>query len=162
MKKYYYADKKGQQAGPIAADQLTQNGVTETTYVWCVGMSNWDKAGNIEELKQFFAKDDAGKESEKEKPVKTENPQDSLPGNCPDNNLTWALVSILSFWPLAIVAIIKATQVKKLWEKGEQEQAIANAKSARLWALISIISGAVLGTTSNIVLIATCILLAVL
>lgn len=162
MKKYYYADKKGQQAGPIAADLLTQNGVTENTYVWCVGMSNWDKAGNIEELKQFFAKDNAGKESEKEKPAKTENPQDSLPDNSPDNNLTWALVSILCFWPLAIVAIIKATQVKKLWVKGEREQAIASAKSASQWAMISIISGAVLGTISNIALLVTCILLAVL
>ena len=52
---YYYINSAGQQAGPIAADQLAANGVTGETLVWKAGMSQWTKAAQVAELQSFFA-----------------------------------------------------------------------------------------------------------
>ena len=162
MKKYYYVNKKGQQAGPVTADQLIQHGVTAKTYVWCTGMDNWDKAGNIEELKHLFVTDNNKGKNEYGTLFDSPTQEDENMADCPNNNLLWAIVSAISFWPLAIVAIIKAIQVKKLWKEGEQELATQSANQARTWAIASIISGAVFATMSNATMLIICIAIALL
>jgi hypothetical protein len=156
MKKYYYVDKKGQQAGPVPVDQLLKQGITANTYVWCVGMANWEKAGKTEGLKSLFTtnKTKSGGEIGSLFPEETETVDYT---NCPDNNLTWAAVSAISFWPLAIIAIVKALSVKKQWKAGKQEQAAESAKQAKNWAMASIITGAVIGIVSNIIMLIACI-----
>ena len=162
MKKYYYVNKKGQQAGPVTADQLLQHGVTTNTFVWCAGMDNWEKAGSVEELKYLFT-DNGNKTQTGYGTLFDTNPQDADEfSGCPANNLTWAIVSAASFWPLAIVAITKAKQVKKLWKEGEKELAEKNAEQARSWAIASILSGAVLGIISNLIMLLICITIAFL
>ena len=162
MKKYYYVNKKGQQSGPVSADQLIQHGVTEKTYIWCTGMDNWDKAENIEELKDLFT-GNRSKDRAEYGSLFDSNHQDAdgLSG-CPENNLIWAIVSAAIFWPFAIIAIIKAKRVNKLWNEGEKELAEKNAKQAKNWAIASIISGAILGVISNATMLIICIALAFL
>jgi interferon-induced transmembrane protein len=65
------------------------------------------------------------------------------PGPKPPNHLAWAIVSIFLFWPLAIVAIIKATSVDTEWNSGRYAEAQSSSDSARTFCLISTIIGAV-------------------
>ena len=70
-----------------------------------------------------------------------ENQDNIRPGDVqspPDNNLVWAIVStILCCWPIGIFAIIKATNVNKLWAQGDYagaQQAADDAKKYSIWA----------------------------
>ncbi len=55
----YFAALNGQQAGPfdMAAlqGQVSSGQVTRDTLVWCAGMANWTKAGEVAELSNLFA-----------------------------------------------------------------------------------------------------------
>lgn len=55
MKNYHIIGKNGQQAGPFPGEDLAKQGVTRDTFVWCEGMANWQKAGEVEELCALFA-----------------------------------------------------------------------------------------------------------
>lgn len=62
----------------------------------------------------------------------------------PDNNLLWGiLVTILCCLPLGIVSIIHATKVDGLYNTGQYEQAIAEAKKAKQWAIYGAIAGVI-------------------
>lgn len=54
MNSYYYAGHDCQPYGPIEASQLKNYGVTRETLVWCDGMENWAKAGDVPELAPLF------------------------------------------------------------------------------------------------------------
>lgn len=53
MKSYYYIEN-GQQKGPVSVKLLKQYGVKESTLVWCEGMSGWQQASYVPELKSIF------------------------------------------------------------------------------------------------------------
>lgn len=62
----------------------------------------------------------------------------------PDNNLVWAILStIFCCLPLGIVSIISATKVDNLWNSGQHDAAIAEAKKAKNWAIYAAIAGVV-------------------
>ena len=54
----YFVNLNGQNVGPCNSSQLqqmVQNGtLTKSTYVWKNGMANWELAGNVPELANFF------------------------------------------------------------------------------------------------------------
>lgn len=56
---------------------------------------------------------------------------------CPDTNLVWAILcTVLCCLPLGIVAIVKSTSVKKLWNQGrydEAQKAANDAKKFSIW-----------------------------
>jgi hypothetical protein len=60
-------------------------------------------------------------------------------GPPPPNHLARAIVAIFFFWPLAIAAIVKATQVESLWARGDFHGAQAASDSARKYANICFI-----------------------
>ena len=54
----------------------------------------------------------------------------------PDNNMVWAVLStVLCCLPLGIVAIVKASNVNSLYDRGDYAGAEAAAKSAKSWAI---------------------------
>lgn len=53
MRKYYYAEGKVQR-GPFTFDELKEYNITTNTKVWCEGMSNWERAGDVEDLSRLF------------------------------------------------------------------------------------------------------------
>ncbi len=55
MKNYHIIGKNNQQAGPFPGEDLVKQGVTRDTFVWCEGMSDWQKAGEVDELCAIFA-----------------------------------------------------------------------------------------------------------
>ncbi len=60
----------------------------------------------------------------------------------PDNYLAFAIVSaILFFLPTGIVAIVKASQVDSLYNRGMYEEAEEMSRSARKFARISMFVG---------------------
>lgn len=50
----WYLYKNNQQTGPFSMDELTTQGVTPQTYVWCAGMEGWKIASEITELSHIF------------------------------------------------------------------------------------------------------------
>ncbi len=143
MNTYYYIDKNGQQAGPITGDLLTQNGVTGSTSVWCEGMSSWQKASEVSELKHLFASippPPPGSNSQSIPPVNPTREQ------CPDTYLVWAILStILCCWPLGIPAIVHASKVEKLWNQGDKTGAREKSEQAKMWCLIALGGGVLAG-----------------
>ncbi|MER7082158.1 Interferon-induced transmembrane protein [Saccharopolyspora kobensis] len=59
-----------------------------------------------------------------------------------NNNLGWAIASLLICWPFGIPSLIKALQVSSLWYQGQHPQAQAAADEAKKWGKIGVIVGA--------------------
>ena len=54
MANYYFIGPNGQSQTAVRPEELLLNGVTKDTFVWCEGMTDWAKAGDVAELKQLF------------------------------------------------------------------------------------------------------------
>ena len=52
--KQYYINVDNKQIGPLSFDELKENKITRETIVWFEGLQDWQKAGDIEELKLVF------------------------------------------------------------------------------------------------------------
>ncbi|MCU1432155.1 MAG: Interferon-induced transrane protein [Actinotalea sp.] len=71
----------------------------------------------------------------------------------PPNHLVWAIISVFLCWPLAIPAIINATQVNSKWALGDvagAQSASANARKFALWATIAGAIAIVIAIIANI------------
>ncbi|AVZ40420.1 MULTISPECIES: CD225/dispanin family protein [unclassified Dietzia] len=66
----------------------------------------------------------------------TGSPGAARPG--PPSNIGWAVASILFFWPLAFVAMTRASDVYPLWAAGHHAEAEAASASAKKLGLISL------------------------
>lgn len=53
MKQYYYSDGQNQ-FGPFTKEELRGQKITKETLVWCEGMSDWVKAGDVDDLADLF------------------------------------------------------------------------------------------------------------
>ena len=63
---------------------------------------------------------------------------------CPNNNLIWAILcTVMCCVPLGVVAVVKATSVEKLWYQGQHEAAEKAAADAKKWAIIGMVSSAI-------------------
>ncbi len=61
-----------------------------------------------------------------------------------DNNMTWSIVSIFLFWPLAIPAIINASKVNPMLQQGDYASAQNAAAESKKWSKLALIIGGVL------------------
>ena len=151
MENYFYVAANGEQAGPVSGENLKQCGVTKETLVWCSGMADWEKAGNVSELKPLFEEvppipSVSPVPPVPSSPVSTVSPDPSPEpvGKCPDNYLVQSiLVTLLCCVPFGIVAIINAADVEKFWNRGEYGKAKEKAETAKKWCLASLICGLV-------------------
>jgi len=73
-----------------------------------------------------------------------------------DNNMTWSIVAIFLFWPLAIPAVINASKVNPLLQVGDYAGAKAAATESKRWSRLAIIIGLI---WIPVVLICSCALL---
>lgn len=53
--KYYYISDGQNQIGPLSRQELSDKNITRETWIWYEGLSEWQKAGDIEELAELFA-----------------------------------------------------------------------------------------------------------
>jgi hypothetical protein len=62
----------------------------------------------------------------------------------PDNYLVWAILcTVLCCLPLGIVSIVYSTKVSGLWAQGRYAEAQSASDSAKKWAIIGAVVGAV-------------------
>lgn len=54
MKSYFYLDAQNSQHGPVPPERFAECGVTPTTLVWCMDMSDWQPANSQPELREWF------------------------------------------------------------------------------------------------------------
>ena len=50
----YYAIINDVQRGPFNLDELSDAGVRPSTYVWCKGMQDWEKAEDVADICRMF------------------------------------------------------------------------------------------------------------
>ena len=50
----YFAMIDGERRGPYELDQLVEAGVHPSTYVWCKGMDDWEKAEDVADICRYF------------------------------------------------------------------------------------------------------------
>jgi hypothetical protein len=74
-------------------------------------------------------------------------PQAPAPGwgqSEPDSHLVWAILcTVLCCLPLGIVSIVYSTKVSGLWAQGRYAEAQSASDSAKKWAIIGAVVGAV-------------------
>ena len=170
MNDYFYLDNNNQQQGPISPTQFSMYGVNANTLVWCKGMTDWQRAGSVDELSFYFGSNTGDTTTP---PPYTPNtpPQQpnygsnyggetpnygSAQGNssngttdlrpCPDSNLVWAILStIFCCIPTGVVAIIYASKVSDRYLMGDIKGAYDASKKAKNWALYGLLASVVVG-----------------
>lgn len=66
------------------------------------------------------------------------------PSPPPANNLVWAILAVLCFWPLGIASVVNAAKVNPLMANGDVEGARAASRKAKNYAIWSaVVAGAV-------------------
>lgn len=65
----YWINQEGVQKGPFSIDELQAMTLGEDTYVWYSGMSDWQKMGEIEELKHLISHEAPQEEITEVQPV---------------------------------------------------------------------------------------------
>ena len=150
MEEYFYLDAQNQRVGPVSAEQLAAQGLTETTLVWKQGMPDWKAAGMVPELATYLTPTGA-QETVMEQGASVQSPQPVQMGATPDNYipkpdnwLVWAVVTTFCCCNIfGVVACIKAAQVNPYYESGNHLMAQQKAKEARTWVIVTAISGIV-------------------
>ena len=170
----YYIGKNNERLGPFPLEKLISNGLTPDSLVWCQGMPGWKRATEVPEVAALFAPQPPAQpqyapqvqdyqqpyqQPQYQQPYQQpqyqqpayqqqygyQQPQYGYRPPRPDNNMVWAILStILCCLPLGIVAIIKASNVNSLYDRGDYAGAEAAAKSAKSWAMWSAISAVVI------------------
>ena len=137
----YFLGKNNQRLGPFPLEQLLANGLTPDTLVWCEGMPGWKKANEVPEVAALFAPQQQYQQPQ----YGYQQPAYNNAPPRPDNNMVWAILStILCCLPLGIVAIIKASNVNSLYDRGDYAGAEEAAKSAKSWAMWGAISALII------------------
>lgn len=142
----YFAFIDGSQQGPFELEELKEAGVHPSTYVWCKGMDDWQRADSVEEIRNLFKKHlehraeetatvkhiEADFQPDKAEPQDTPPPPDQIrfgriPASVepePDINtppqvsMTLAVLSLLlCFPPSGIAAVVFASKAQKRWEE---------------------------------------------
>lgn len=131
MNLYYYIKEDGQQSGPISVENFKKNGITVNTSVWCEGMKQWTKAGDIPELKSLF--------TQVPPPFPpAPNSQIYSGEQCPEDYMLFSiLTTLLCCLPLGIVAIIYSNKVKNAWSSGNKSEAQKYSEQAKMLCMVS-------------------------
>ena len=162
MASYYFIDRQRQRRGPVEESQLLAAGVTADTFVWKVGMEQWEKAGTVPSLRYIFvneraepprpstiireisARQNPWPEAQQQSQQQNFQQQPQQPSVCPPTYLAWAIVStILCCLPFGIVAIVHSSKVSGLWEQRRYDEAQRASNTAKNWIIASAVSALV-------------------
>ena len=159
MKYYYIDDASQQQYGPFSIQELSTKITNQDTLVWCTGMADWAKAGNVPDLAFIFNKNIPT-------PAPANNQHYQQGSNTPTYNnqqqnyrqqgnqyiykwdgilplpKTWLLESILltifCCSPISLVGIFYANKVESLYYAKDFDASVKASHNARNWALFGI------------------------
>ena len=143
----YFAFIEGNQVGPFELHQLAEAGVRPSTYVWCKGMDDWQRADSVPEVRDMFLnhlhhKQEVSVEEipvaevEEVRPDSSEPQTESRPrfrgippqpepeidlNSPPQVSMTLAVLSLLlCFVPTGIVAVFYTYKALKCWNQSSQ------------------------------------------
>lgn len=161
MDKYFIQNSSNEQVGPISPEEFSHYGVNENTMVWKQGMGNWMRAGQISELSGFLSltpppfngnSSSGGNSMGGSASCSNGNNNSQIRPIRPDNNLIWAILStVCCCLPLGIYAIIQASKVNGLYDRGLYNEAQHMANEAKKWAGIGALIGVIIHIINIIV-----------
>lgn len=151
MAREYFFEKHNQQYGPVSLVDMIESGIEEHNYIWYEGLDDWIEAREdpevLEKIREYKALNPppfALGGRFKNDPPQQEDYSDGKV--MPPTNLGISILAlILGCWPLGIVAIYFASQVKKLFLSGEFAKAIMYSERARNISIVSIAIGLIFG-----------------
>lgn len=80
--------------------------------------------------------------------------RDPDPTTCPPTYLLLAIIGLLiGMVPLALAALIYSVSVKKVWKAGYYSEALQNSKRAKIWGIVTIVTGVILWTIAVIAIV---------
>ncbi|MDE6080961.1 MAG: CD225/dispanin family protein [Muribaculaceae bacterium] len=151
MKKYYLYIN-GETIGPLFLSDITEYGATEQTYIWYPGLDKWTRISDLPDIAEFLQR-----QQEPQPPIFNPSTFGSLkersccdypstpPANNlfprPNNYLAESIMALLFCFPLAIVAIIKATKVNRYYDEGDVNKSYIASTEARNWFIASVAMG---------------------
>lgn len=156
--KYWIIINNSQQ-GPLTTDELSAvDGFGTDTPVWHEGLTDWTKAGEIEELRILIeqklpdipqpsadpviwpaAPAPSTADAYTHQTASTETEQQK-----PDTYLVWNIVATLACCiPTGIVGIVMSNKVNEAYARGDMQRARKMSERAAWWLLISIVLGLV-------------------
>ncbi|HLS70672.1 MAG TPA: CD225/dispanin family protein [Chitinophagaceae bacterium] len=151
MAREYFFEKHNQQYGPVSLADMIESGITEDNYIWYEGLDDWIEAREdpkvLEKIREFKALNPPPFGIANRFRNDPPQQEDYSAGKVmPPTNLVLGIISLLiGCWPLGIVAIYFASQVKKLFLNGEYAKAIMYSNRARNISIVSIAIGLIFG-----------------
>ena len=152
MSSWYYMEG-GQQKGPISEDELrtlaSSGRIRPDDLVWSEGMAEWSQARNLDGITWPSAPPPpppprTGQPSAY-RPTNTGSPQ-QLP-----NYLPWAIAAtILCCVPTGIASIVYSSKATNAQNIGDHDAARKAADNAKLWLIISVVAGLIVGVIAFI------------
>lgn len=167
MNSYFYINNiTKQQNGPFTPEQLKTHNIQPDTMVWCAGMTDWVKAGTVQEL-EFLFNPNVEPPVNQQPPIT--NPQQQYNNSRPqyqwqdvnnqnnqaqDNSKNlhylrpipknWLiesiLVTIFCCLPFGIAGIVYATKVESLYYAGDYLAAEKASKDAKKWTIVGLVA----------------------
>lgn len=117
----YYILIDNKQQGPYNLDELREKGINARTMVWRQGMSGWQPAGNVPELRDLLSSVPPVPDIDRPMPK------------------TWLvesiLVTIFCCLPFGIAGIVNASKIEGHYFRGEYNLALRYSNAARKWTL---------------------------
>lgn len=148
---YFYIDQSGAQHGPLSIKQLIAENISPSTLVWYEGLSDWQSADQIIEVREelnvaggnakFPPRTPAAADFaplydvrppayERERVIIKERPKKWV--------IESVLVTIFCCMPMGIVALIYALRAEDKWNGGLYDEALSASRSAGTWVKVSI------------------------
>jgi hypothetical protein len=169
MNSYFYINNiTKQQNGPFTPEQLKNHNINSDTMVWCAGMTDWVRAGSVQEL-EFLFNPNVQSPINQQQPVNPPqqpynnarpqykfqniNPQQANAAQDNAKNLhymrpipkNWLiesiLVTIFCCLPFGIAGIVYATKVETYYYAGDYTAAENASKEAKKWTIVALIAG---------------------
>lgn len=157
----YYLGIDNQRKGPFPEEELLRNGMTPDSLVWCKGMQGWKRASEVPELAKYltvqqlpqlppvepqYAQGQYPQYPQGQNPQYPQYAQGQYQQNYyedppfrPESHLAKAIwTTICCCPPFGIVAIIKASQVNRLYDEGKYDEADEASYDANKWANVAI------------------------
>ena len=150
METKYYLVIDNNTSGPFNLSQLREMNLADDTLIWYDGLGDWKKLADLPILRSrlseqptppsFNATEFAIQNGFAKQAFQPIDPY-SQQFPRPNNYLAEAIISVLFCFPLAFIAIYKASRVNKLYDEGRHYEALDTATQARNWAIAAVALG---------------------
>ena len=151
MRQYFYAEGD-QQLGPFSFDELKTKNLSPDTLVWFEGMTDWTRAGDVQELAELFTASTSAPPPPQWEKINPDTPpprsqssyasqQSRYQPNRAARPKSWLteaiLVTLFCCLPFGIAAIVNAAKVDSRVSAGDMEGAEAASQEAGKWVKVS-------------------------